>query len=75
MVRKWAERYERRGIEQDLMLYPAPGFFVDLGGRRVHVRKQGEAGPPVILEAGIAASSLSWSLVDRAIGEFARVYS
>lgn len=57
------------------MLYPPPGTYVDLGGRKLHIQKQGGSGPPVILEAGIAASSLSWRLVDAEIARFAKVYS
>lgn len=75
MVTKLAQRYERDGLALDLSLYPAPGFHVDLGGRTLHIQKQGQHGPPVILEAGIAASSLSWRLVDSQIAEFATVYS
>lgn len=59
----------------DAMLYPPPGELVDIGGRVLHLHKQGHSGPPVILESGIAASSLSWRLVDREIARFATVYS
>jgi pimeloyl-ACP methyl ester carboxylesterase len=44
-------------------------------GARLHVHSKGEGSPPVILEAGIAASSLSWSIVQPQIAEFTRVIS
>jgi pimeloyl-ACP methyl ester carboxylesterase len=52
--------------------------MVDTGGRQLHidVRGQGRPGAPtVVLEAGIAASSISWSLVQDRIAEFATVVS
>ena len=45
------------------MKIPPPGRMVDIGGRSLHLNVLGRGGPIVILEAGIAASSLSWSLV------------
>jgi pimeloyl-ACP methyl ester carboxylesterase len=75
MVQRLAKRYERDGLTIDAMLYPPPGELIDLGGRALHVQKQGSSGPPVILEAGIAASSLSWRLIDAEIAKFATVYS
>jgi len=75
MVKTLAQRYENKGLSQDSILYPAPGFFVTVNGKPVHVQKQGDSGPPVILEAGIAATSLSWRLVDHELAKFATVYS
>lgn len=40
-----------------------PGRLLDLGGRALHVHATGSGGPVVAMEAGIAASSVSWSLV------------
>ena len=55
---------------------PAPGRLVDLGlGHRLHVRCAGHGEPAVILESGIAASSLSWALVQPRVAEFTRVCS
>ena len=75
MVTKLVRRYEREGQIFDAVLYPAPGEFFDVGGRKLHIQKQGDSGPPVILEAGIAATILSWRLVDHEIAKFATVYS
>src|SRR5215469_4100304 len=49
------------------------GRMIDIGGRRLHVNIAGQGSPTVILEAGIAASSLSWVLVANRIAEFATV--
>lgn len=75
MVFRWAKQYERDGQVLDEVMYPPPGRLVEAGGSRVHVYERGQQGPAVILDAGIAASSLSWRLVDERIGDFARVYS
>jgi len=47
--------------------------MVDVGGRRLHVNVAGEGSPVVVLEAGIAASSLSWALVCKKVAEFTTV--
>jgi pimeloyl-ACP methyl ester carboxylesterase len=60
------------------MKYPPPGELVDIGGRRLHIQISGDApvsAPTVILEAGLAATSLSWASVQPLIGNFARVAS
>ncbi len=49
----WSERRDRRR-------FPAPGSFVE----KLHVNCSG-AGTPVLLEAGVAASSVGWTLVQR----------
>lgn len=55
--------------------YPPPGRMLDVGGRRLHVYETGQGSPTVVLEAGIAATSLSWRLVQDEIAKFARVAS
>ena len=60
------------------MRLPPPGRMVDIGHHRLHVQISGrrvDAGPTVILEAGLAATSLSWALVQPGIAEFAQVAS
>lgn len=49
--------------------------MVDIGGRRLHAHVRGQGGPVVVLEAGIAASSISWSLVRDRVAEFTTVVS
>ena len=50
-----------------------PGELVDAGGHRLHVWTRGEGSPAVVLEAGVAASSLSWARVQPALAAFTRV--
>src|SRR3954447_25350550 len=58
------------------MNLPPPGRMLDIGGRRLHIVESGRAnGPTVILEAGLAATSLSWATVQPLIAEFAHVVS
>jgi pimeloyl-ACP methyl ester carboxylesterase len=52
--------------------FAPPGRLIDVGGHRLHVSCRGEGSPVVLLEAGIAASSLSWALVQPEIAKFTR---
>lgn len=56
------------------MKLPPPGRMVDLGGRRLHILVSG-SGPTVVLESGLAATSLTWSLVQPLVSHFATVVS
>ncbi len=47
----------------------------DVGGRALHVLERGAGAPVVVFEAGIAASSLSWQLVQNQVAEFSRTMS
>jgi pimeloyl-ACP methyl ester carboxylesterase len=47
--------------------------MVDVGGRSLHLNVLGHGSPVVILEAGIAASSLSWTLVAKQVAAFTTV--
>jgi pimeloyl-ACP methyl ester carboxylesterase len=53
--------------------FTPPGVWVDAGGHRLHAVCRGSGRPLVLLESGIAASSLSWSAVQPAIASFTRV--
>jgi pimeloyl-ACP methyl ester carboxylesterase len=75
MVWRLGKSYEQAGLAVDAELYPPPGVLVQANGRTLHVKKLGTGKATVILEAGIAASSVSWSLVDERIAEFATVYA
>ena len=61
MLYQWiaTRRHRRR--------FAPPGEFVSVGGHRLHAHCMGAGSPVVLLEAGIAASSLSWSLVQSEI--------
>jgi pimeloyl-ACP methyl ester carboxylesterase len=67
--------YEGLGEHLDDRRLPPPGRLIDIGKCRLHVHSEGTGTPAVILESGIAASSLSWALVQPKIARFARVLS
>jgi pimeloyl-ACP methyl ester carboxylesterase len=46
-----------------------PGRLVDVGGHRLHVVCRGSGSPLVLLESGIAASSVSWALIQPQLAE------
>jgi len=55
--------------------FRAPGTLVKIKDRTVHVHQLGIGAPPIVLEAGIAASSLSWSLLQPQLAAFTSTYS
>jgi len=55
--------------------YRAPGTLVQLQNRTVHVHQLGAGAPPIILEAGIAATSLSWSVLQPELAKLTATYS
>ena len=65
--------YQWLGSGQDARRYPPPGKMLDVGDHRVHVHVTGTGPATVLLEAGIAASSVSWQPVEAGIGAFAQV--
>jgi pimeloyl-ACP methyl ester carboxylesterase len=66
--------YQQVGLRRDARRFPPPGLLIDAGGHRLHAVSRGpDAGPAVLLEAAIAASSISWSVVQREVAGFARV--
>ena len=65
--------YQWVGSHLDARRYPAPGKMLDVGDHRLHVHLTGAGPATVLLEAGIAASSVSWQPVKSGIGAFARV--
>ena len=67
--------YQRICCARDARRYPPRGRLVDVNGRRYHVHESGSGEPAVILEAGIAASSISWSLIQPQVAEFTKVVS
>jgi pimeloyl-ACP methyl ester carboxylesterase len=66
--------YQAIGAARDARRFPPPGRMIDAGGFRLHLQESGSSdGPVVVLESGIAASSLSWSRVAQEVAKFARV--
>jgi pimeloyl-ACP methyl ester carboxylesterase len=49
--------------------------MIDVGGHRLHVVRAGRGEPGVLLEAGIAASSLSWTRILPQVAAFTRVFA
>jgi pimeloyl-ACP methyl ester carboxylesterase len=69
--------YQALGTARDAVRFPPPGRLMAIGGNtspHLHLRSMGDSGPAVILDAGIGASSLSWSLVQPLVARFARAY-
>ena len=64
--------YQLVGTAQGRRRFQPPGIFVDVGGHRLHAVCRGSGAPMVLLESGIAASSLSWATVQPAIASFTR---
>jgi pimeloyl-ACP methyl ester carboxylesterase len=67
--------YQWLGTIRDRKRFPPPGRMIDVSGHRLHINESGEGAPVVVLEAGIAASSLSWSFVQPEVAHFTRVLS
>src|SRR5215471_21562381 len=61
--------YQRLGLVKDARRFPAPGRLIDIGGFRLHLDVRGEGSPTVLFEAGIAATSVSWNLVQPEIAK------
>jgi pimeloyl-ACP methyl ester carboxylesterase len=53
--------------------YPPPGQMVDVGGYRLHIQRQGQGGPTVIIDAGQGDFSLTWSHLLPQIASFTQV--
>ena len=65
---KWATQRDRQRLQP-----PGRSVRTELGVLYLH--EQGQGSPTVLLESGLAASSLSWALVQPQIAEWARVCS
>ncbi len=65
--------YQRLGTRRQQQRLAPPGRLVEVGGHRLHVACSGTGSPVVLLESGIAASSLSWAMVQPGIASFTRV--
>ncbi len=65
--------YHLISLASDERKYPAMGKLVDVGGHRLHVTVQGEGGPTVVLDAGLAHISAVWSFVQPEVATFTRV--
>jgi pimeloyl-ACP methyl ester carboxylesterase len=59
----------------DARKFPPPGNLVETPGGEMHARRAGAGLPAVVLESGIAASSLNWSLLQPQLAAFTTAYS
>jgi pimeloyl-ACP methyl ester carboxylesterase len=57
--------YELWGEWKDKRRFPPPGRMVVIDGSLFHVCARGPGSPPIVFEAGIAASSLSWRPIEQ----------
>jgi pimeloyl-ACP methyl ester carboxylesterase len=67
--------YQQIGVRRQRRRFAPPGILIDVGGHRLHATCLGGGSPVVLLESGIAASSLSWAVVQPEIATFTRVCS
>lgn len=65
----WGAIYQARGLARDARRFPPPGRVID----GLHLKIDGAGSPPVVLEAGIGATSLSWGLIEAEIARSAQV--
>jgi len=62
-------------VRMDARKFPAPGRLFNIPGGPMHVQRSGQGGPAVVLEAGIAASSLNWALLQPLMSAVTTTYS
>lgn len=57
--------YQAVASQIDAWRFPPPGQMVDMGGYKLHLYCQGNAGntPTIVMDAGLGSHSLFWSLV------------
>lgn len=67
--------YQQIGLRRDRKRQHPLGRKVSAGGCSFHVRTQGQGSPVVVLESGLAGSSLSWALVETEVAAFTAVCS
>lgn len=59
----------------DRKKFAAPGMLVKIPGAEMHISCLGEGAPPVVLEAGIAASSINWRPLQAELAQVTTTYS
>ena len=67
--------YQLLGSYADRKRFPPPGRMIDVDGTSLHLSEQGTGRPVVVLEAGIAATSIGWALVQPEIAKVTTVCS
>lgn len=59
----------------DRKTFPAPGVLVETPAGKMHVCKAGSGSPPVVLEAGIASSTINWRPLQAELAKVTATYS
>lgn len=59
----------------DRRKFAAPGMLVRIPGAEMHVSRLGNGAPPVMLEAGIAASSINWRPLQAELAQLTTAYT
>ena len=67
--------WQEVAVRQDAKRFQLPGKHITAQGTTLHVLDLGTGTPAVVLEAGIAASSLSWRPLQQELAQFTRVIS
>jgi pimeloyl-ACP methyl ester carboxylesterase len=67
--------YQLLGTWRDARTHSPPGKLIRVAGSRLHIRTSGQGSPAVVLESGIAASSVSWTAVQAALSSHTTVSS
>jgi pimeloyl-ACP methyl ester carboxylesterase len=64
-------------VRLDARKFPPPGTIMKTSRGSMHVRQMGSrsCAPPIVLEAGIAASTLNWSILQPRLAQVASTYS
>ena len=67
--------FQAVGSALDHRRHPAPGRLIPVHGTRLHAYSEGKGEPTIILESGIAASSLNWRALQSELAQYTRVIS
>jgi len=68
--------YQVVGSHRDRMRFSSPGRWVKIGsGHKLYMLEQGEGGPTVLYEAGIAATNLNWCHIQETVAHFTHTVS
>lgn len=59
----------------DRKKFPAPGVLVETPGGQIHVCRSGTGSPAVVLEAGIASSTINWRPLQAELAKVTTMYS
>ena len=65
--------YEWFASSQAKKDFPPPGTLVQVGGYQLHIHKQGNGSPTILMEAGSGETSLSWRDIPAALAQHATV--